>query len=335
MSSYSVGGGDYSSDTSKLTVSEISDPGQLTITGKAIDSRGRSGSASKTITVEPYFIPSVSSLEVARGTYANSKWTADDNGTDVRVVFKTTLALASYSNDYKATFTLDGAEIAPNAGSTTGLKSGSSYTVYFLNIESENSHSLKISTTDALGRVGSATITVATVNVTIEFNGSGKGIAFGKTSEKDAFECAWDAEFSGSLAKVRPDGSLIEIDDTGWISMGTSDNVSATDASDTGRNGQGCYYRVINKNHVYVAFNVAFTFSGSAIVINANTLPSALRPVRKAYAMSLVSGRAFARTGVNTAGNVIIDWVQNINTTDTTQSAETTWIDGYIDYWIE
>lgn len=335
LSSYSVTGGDYSSDTNKLSIDKILDHGQHTITGKAIDSRGRSGSASKTITVEPYFLPSVASLEVARGTYAGSKWTADDDGTDVRVIFKTTLALSNYSNNYSAAFALDGSAITPNAGTTSGLASGTAYTVYFLNVDGENSHNLKISTTDAVGRVGSATITIATVNVTIEFNGSGRGIAFGKTSEKEAFECAWDAEFSGSLAKKRPDGSLVEVDDTGWIDMGTSGDVSVADASDTGRNGPGCYYRVINKCHVYVAFNVAFAFSGAAIVINANALPSALRPARKAYAMSLVSGRAFARTGVNTSGNVIIDWVQDINTTETTQAAETTWIDGYIDYWIE
>ena len=334
MSSYSIAGGDYSSNSSKLSVNKISASGNIALTGKAVDSRGRSGSANKTITVHPYSTPAITSLTIERGTYS-SKWTADENGPDVKVVFKTALALTNYSNTYKADFLLNGTAKTPSSGTTTGLASGTTYTVYFQNIDGESSHSLKISATDSVGDTGTATITIPTVNVTIEFNASGKGIAFGKTSEKEAFECAWDAEFSGSLAKKRTDGSLIELDDTGWISMGTSSNVSATDASDTGRNGPGCYYRVINKRHVYVAFNVAFTFSGAAIVVNTNTLPSALRPTRKAYAMSLVSGRAFARTGVNTAGNVIIDWVQNIDTTDTTQSATTTWIDGYIDYWIE
>ena len=94
MSSYSVTGAGYSSNTNNLSVDKIHDYGQLTITGKAIDSRGRSNAASKTITVEPYSLPSVASLEVARGKYASSKWTADDDGTDVRVIFKTTLALS-------------------------------------------------------------------------------------------------------------------------------------------------------------------------------------------------------------------------------------------------
>lgn len=335
ISSRSVSGGEYSSDSNKLEVEKVSDPGQLTITGKVIDSRGRSGSASKTITVEPYFIPAVASLEVARGTYANSKWTADDNGADVRVVFKATLALTGHSNNYSAAFTLDGTAITPNAGSTAGLKSGTSYTVYFLNIESENSHSLKISTTDAVGRSGAATITIATVNVTIEFNESGKGIAFGKTSEKDAFECAWDAEFSGALRKIQPDGTALEIDDTGWIELGTSDAVT-TEGAGTGRNGPGCFYRVVNGNHVYVAFCVLFTYEGSAIQVNANAIPSKFRPARKAYTLTTIGGYRLARTGVNGSGNVVIDWAQDlINGGIQTTSTPSTWIDGYIDYWLD
>lgn len=333
--SSSISGGDYKSDTNTLTVDKITDPGQLTLTGKSTDSRGRSGSASKTITVEPYSIPAVASLTVARGTYANSKWTADDNGADVRVVFKTTLALTNYSNNYKATFALDGAAITPNAGTTTGLVSGTAYTVYFLNIESESSHSLKITTTDAVGRAGSATITVATVNVTIEFNESGKGIAFGKTSEKDAFECAWDAEFSGALRKIQPDGTALEIDDTGWIELGTSDAVT-TEGAGTGRNGPGCFYRVVNGNHVYVAFCVLFTYAGAAIQINANAIPSKFRPARKAYTLNTIGGYRLARVGVNGSGNVVIDWAQDlINGGVQTTSTPSIWIDGYVDYWLD
>ena len=279
-------------------------------------------------------MPSVASLEVARGKYASSKWTADDDGTDVRVIFKTTLALSNYSNNYKAAFTLDGSAKTPNTGTTTGLVSGTAYTVYFLNVDGENSHNLKISLTDAVGGVGSATITIATVNVTMEFNASGKGIAFGKTSEKDAFECAMDAEFSGTLAKKRLDGTLLEIDDTGWIDMGTSSAVSAADASNTGRNGKGCYYRVINNNHVYVAFNVAFTYAGAAVTVNANAIPSKFRPARHAYQINATGGRAIARTIVTNAGNVVVDWIQVITTTEATASSNVSWVDGYIDYWI-
>lgn len=332
--SSSISGGDYKSDTNTLTVEKITDPGQLTLTGKAIDSRGRSGTASKTITVEPYSIPAVASLEVSRGTYANSKWTADDNGADVKAVFKTTLALSNYSNNYKATFTLDGSAITPSAGTTTGLASGTKYTVYFLNIESESSHSLKITTTDAVGRAGSATITIATVNVTIEFNESGKGIAFGKTSEKDAFECAFPAEFSGGVKLIRDDGTEIAIGDTGWINLGISDAATETSSTSLGHY-VGCAYRVINGNHVYVAFNVRTTYSGSAVTVSGTAIPAQYRPILQPYGVVTLNGSRVARILVSRSnGHVMIDWIRNV--ADDVEPAEhiATWIDGYIDYFI-
>ena len=310
---------------------KLNKSGNIEFVAQVTDSRGRSATATKSITVLPYSSPAITSMQTERGTY-NNGWTADENGQDVKVAFKTTLALTDKGNTYSAAFKVNGASKTPS-GTTTGLASGAERVVYLIGLSGEESHTLVLTATDSTGSTGSATLTIPTVRVTMEFNKDGDGIAFGKTSEKNkTFECAWDAEFHGSLAKKRKDNTLLEFDDTGWISMGTSSSVST--GTDTGRNGPGCYYRVINKRHVYVVFNAGFTFSGSAIVVNGTALPAALRPARKAYAMNLVSGRAFARTGVNTAGNVVIDWVQNINSAETTQSASSTWIDGYIDYWI-
>ena len=315
----------------QLNVTTLKKSGNIAFNATVVDSRGRSATDSESITVLPYTPPVITSLAVERGTYGSS-WTANEDGPDARVVFKTTLTLINEGNVYSVAFKLGGESKTPNHGTTINIGSGIESAVYFLGLDSETSYSLQLTATDKAGGTGTASITIPTANVTIEFNDSGKGIAFGKTSEKDAFECAWDAEFHGSLAKKLEDNTWLEFDDTGWISMGTSSSVST--GTDTGRNGPGCYYRVINKRHVYVAFNVGFTFSGDAIVVNGTALPTALRPARKAYAMSLVSGRAFARTGVNTSGNVVIDWVQNVASAAQTGSASTTWIDGYIDYWI-
>ena len=138
----------------------------------------------------------------------------------------------------------------------------------------------------------------------------------------------------GDLVVFGDDNSEITLGDTGWIDLGTSDKVSVEGAINAGRNGKGCFYRVINGNHVYVAFNAAFTYTGEGIVVNEYAIPSQYLPKRKAYAMCILAGRAFARVGVSTAGTVIIDWVQDASASATTTSAETTWIDGYIDYWI-
>ena len=57
----------------------------------------------------------------------------------------------------------------------------------------------------------------------MEFNRSGQGIAFGKTSEKDAFECAFPAEFTegatfsgGVIIDGRPVETVVEEEKKGF-----------------------------------------------------------------------------------------------------------------------
>lgn len=170
----------------------FTDAGTYTFIATAADSRGRIGTAPKTIAVLPYAEPAISLLQAERGTYG-SVWTADDNGVDVRVKFKTKLLLADNGNIYGAAFKIDGTAATPVAGSTSNLTSGTEQTVYFRNIDPEKSHLLALTVTDRVGSTAAATITIPTSNVTIEYNASGKGVAFGKPSEKKALECAWPA----------------------------------------------------------------------------------------------------------------------------------------------
>lgn len=184
-------------NTKKITAI-LSDPGKFTFTGKAVDSRGRSATAQKTITVLAYGSPTISTFRAERGTYA-SGWTASDTGPDVRVVFKTTLSLADNGNNYTADFKLDKVEASPDYGATTGLLSGASRAVYFCGVDGEKSHSIQLAVTDRVGSTTATTITIPTNGVTIEYNASGKGIAFGKASEKEAFECAWPTYLNDDL----------------------------------------------------------------------------------------------------------------------------------------
>lgn len=119
-----------------------------------------------------------------------------------------------------------------------------------------------------------------------------------------------------------------------WASLGLSSEVSAS-SSNCGRyvNG-GCYYRVTNENHVYVAFNCAFSYSGTVVVVNANAIPEGFRPARNVYTMCATGGRAVARVLVTDEGYVMIDWIQVLSSADATTSSTVNWIDGYIDYWV-
>lgn len=192
LTSTSITTPDGTSYNLAILAAVLNDAGNFTFTAKAVDSRGRSVTATKTITVLPYDAPAITMLRSERGTY-NSGWKASDNGPDVCIKFKTTLRLADNGNIYSAAFSLDGAAVTPAAGSTTGLKSGVEQTVYIKNVDSETSHRLAMTATDRIGSETTTAISIQTSNVTIEFNESGKGVAFGKTSEKEALECAWPA----------------------------------------------------------------------------------------------------------------------------------------------
>lgn len=122
--------------------------------------------------------------------------------------------------------------------------------------------------------------------------------------------------------------------DTQWMSLGLSGNVTVSERDFGRHTNGGCYYRVVNENHVYVAFNCAFTYKGSGIIVNTSAIPEKYRPKRTVFSMCAAGVDAFARVDVTTAGNVVIDWAKSLATAEATTSFTGTWVDGYIDYWI-
>lgn len=183
----------------ELNVTALKTPGEIEFIGKATDTRGRTATDPVLINVLSYYSPVITYMEVERGTYENDVWTASGDGEDVEIKLKTALRLVAEGNKYSATFSINGDSILPMYGSSENLESGTEYTFYFVNISGEKSHTLKFTATDSVGKSGVATIVIPTTQITVEYNKSGKGIAFGKTSEEDAFECAWNAKFGGDL----------------------------------------------------------------------------------------------------------------------------------------
>lgn len=124
--------------------------------------------------------------------------------------------------------------------------------------------------------------------------------------------------------------------DTGWVELTKSGNASTPTI--VTRGGAGCFYRVINENHVFVRFNCAFKYSGKSVNLNSETIPVGYRPKNNAYALMPVADnntdRAIARVSVASDGYIYVNYVQNMASASTTTSFEATWIDGYIDYWI-
>jgi hypothetical protein len=177
----------------------LNQAGTIKFTGNVTDTRGRTATDTKNITVLSYSSPSVTSMTVERGELNGTSWETKATGTDVRVAFNTALALADKGNVYATKFEIDNGTKTPSNSTTSGLKTGTEYAAYFDNVDGDKSHTLKLTVTDSVGYAGVATITIPTTYITVEYKANGKGIAFGKTSEIDAFECAMPAVFSGTV----------------------------------------------------------------------------------------------------------------------------------------
>ena len=120
-----------------------------------------------------------------------------------------------------------------------------------------------------------------------------------------------------------------------WESLGLSGNVAPSESNcGRGPESTGCWYRVVNGNHIRIAFNCAFSYNAGRYTINSTAIPEKYRP--KSYISSIcsVNGMSIANISVNASGYVVVEWVQDLTVPGVTANYDVTWIDGYIDYYL-
>lgn len=160
--------------------------GTSNVTIKVTDSRGRSASVTRSITVNPYSAPKISGFT---GTRCLENGTENYDGTYLKASVKYSISTVGNKNttDYKLEYK------AQNSDTWTALTNGTGYAVdtdiisanAILDVDS--SYDLRLTVTDYFGTVQSVA-TVPTAFTLLDFNASGKGVAFGKVSEEDKVE---------------------------------------------------------------------------------------------------------------------------------------------------
>ena len=323
---------------SPYTSGYLTTVGDQDVIARVTDSRGFTRAYTQKITVIPYGPPKILNVSAERcdkngnvsgsGTYLKITATRDykkvisggvqKNFCKIRYRYKLNSA-ASYSS--WATI-LEGSSLTSDTIVTGALLGGA--------LSAQSTYLVQVQAIDDIGEYGYTTITIPTERVYWHRDGERRSLGFGEYVEEDnTFSIAGDITF-----KVKSDtGKTVVVSDTGWISLGLADTVNAS-TSNFGRIGTGCSYRVINGNHVYVAFNCAFSYSGSAVTVGGSMIPAPYKPARNQYALCTTNGRGIARVFVNSTGDVRIDYVQNMASAETTSSITVNWIDGYIDYWV-
>ena len=311
--------------------------GSLKVVYTVQDSRGYKNTGTQYITVIPYGKPAVVPISGENEVICKrceKDGTLSSSGTYLRIKAGRAFSKVE-SNGQQLNYCLlryrYKASTASSYGGWQTLLERTNASVHTVDVTLNNivtsittSYDVQINVVDDIGNSHTLSFTVPTDKVNFHEREYGDGAAFGKYSEK------------AKALEVAEDWELLVYGDR-WKKLAYSSSVSASATGTIGRSpaNDGVYYRVENGNHVYIAFNCAFSFSGSQIVVNSTLIPEEYRPTRGACAMCAAGdGRIAVRVLVNASGQVIIDFVQLLTAGSTTASSAPVWVDGYIDYFI-
>lgn len=334
----SVGGNTYDSADDYTSV-YLSKSGNIKVTGYATDSRKFTGSDEKEITVYPYDKPKIQPISgesevIAARCDKDGNFT--DSGTYLKIRAKRNYSSVNGKNTCSIRYRYKAEKASSFSAWTTilsGTASGNEVTTAPLlngGLLATNTYIVQVGVIDAVGEDAYTTITVPTDKVYMHRDGARRSLAFGEYIQEDnTFSVAEDITF-----KVKNKGTdATVVSDTGWVNLGLADGVVERENS-AGRIGKGCYYRVINGNHVYVAFCCEFEINNNSVIINMDSIPAEYRPQCSIYQICIASNKAVAGCDVNIEGDVRVNWVQTLLSNSMTYPYNVSWVDGYIDYWI-
>ena len=185
------------------TTSTITKSGTASATITVTDSRGRTASTTKTWTVTAYAAPKITSFTATR-CLANG--TENYEGTYAKLAFN--FSIASVNSKNANTYVI---EYKPQDGTTwTALTNGTGYAVNTSIVSAngafsvDKSYDLRLSIKDSFVTIIGMT-EIPTAFTLLDFNASGRGVAFGKVSEKtEGVEFALPVTFGHAEAPNSP-----------------------------------------------------------------------------------------------------------------------------------
>lgn len=186
------------------TTDVLTTAGENTINVSVTDSRGRTVTKTITINVLAYSAPDIEKLAVVR---CISDGTPYEEGAYMKVTYKASITALNDKNN--KVFTLQ-YKMQNATYYTTHLIYKDDYTwegTAIISADVDYGYNVLLVVQDAFSTT-SQQVDVSTAFALIDFNASGKGISFGKASERDGFECKLNAIFEGMVEGVYPVGSI-------------------------------------------------------------------------------------------------------------------------------
>ena len=234
VKSFAISGtnGKYSGSLSSAgswTSPYITESGSVSFKVKATDTRNRTASTTKSITVYPYKNPSISTTKVFRCT---SDGTASDTGTYISASILT----SNYSDcngKNTITQTVMYRESTSSTWSTaTPVTTGTPVILGDSSISNSKSYVIRFTITDVFGS-STKDITVSTSGCLLNIRKAKDGLAIGKFAEQSGLDIKWDSTFRSD---VNVKGLL---NSTGLYFNTTGANISYGNSAITMSSGQG------------------------------------------------------------------------------------------------
>lgn len=183
-----------------ITSQIISGQGTITVYAKVVDTRGRIAQTTRTVTVLAYSPPQISEFSAWRITTAGVQ---SDEGN--RVATKAKYAISSVGNRNDHTYTYkykrSGEENFTTfaSGSADWQFDAEELFTSFPNISPDYAHIVRLEIADYFQTVAYE-VQLPTASTIMDFRYTGKGMAIGKVSEKDAFEVDMPTEFDQTVS---------------------------------------------------------------------------------------------------------------------------------------
>ena len=200
--SLSIGGKAASPDGANA----LTGSGAMAVVATVTDSRGRTASVTKNITVNAYSGPGIQDLTFVRGSYANSVWTENSMGADIKLTFTLSLQLTGNKASVEITGT----------GNLTDQTSGAK-AVYLVSFGTDTTSVVQVKATDSLGTTVTREITIPTVSVPMNMSFTLPGVCFGGVAEHEkVVEFKWPILYLGKslLDCLHPVGSIYQSTDS-------------------------------------------------------------------------------------------------------------------------
>lgn len=274
----------------------IADPiqisGAVKVVSQVTDSRGRSTNYSQDINVLAYELPKIRGFAAFR---CNADGTANYDGTCANISMNFEIAAVNNLNTkyYEVAYRQKGATawtVAVSGNVYTRMDSFITGAVF----NADNVYELRLRLQDFFASTA-FDLEIPAAFTLVDFRSTGKGIAFGKTSEKDAMEIALDVDLTGKFLQEDRHAPALQ---NNWVNYGANYESAAYWKDKCG---------VV---HIAGVIKSGTTTSESVIF----TLPEGYRPraTEKFFAISL---NAICVVDVSTSGAVTIktspnsDWL--------------------------